>query len=78
MYYWPVLSAIIGIGSHFIFLLTTIVLIWLRETMKSPDENLNHNLWQTQNTKKETRKLKKKQLQKSVGEYFNNCFLILD
>lgn len=37
MYYWPVLSAIVGVGMNFMFLVTTIGLIWFYESTKTPN-----------------------------------------
>lgn len=41
MYYWPVLSAIIGVGVNFVFLVTTIGLIWFYESTKTPNNEMD-------------------------------------
>lgn len=41
MYYWPILSAVIGIGGNFLFLVITISLIWFYESTKTPNRHEN-------------------------------------
>jgi len=67
MYYWPITAAVVGVGSNFLFLVITISLIWVRETMKFSTDD-QQNLKQHQSMRKESRKLSKRRiLQKSVG-----------
>nr|XP_042907669.1 seipin isoform X2 [Parasteatoda tepidariorum] len=39
MYYWPVLSLVIGVGSNFFFVTTVAVFIWIRHEMNGSETN---------------------------------------
>lgn len=40
MYYWPVLSAIVGVGMNFLFLVTTVGLLWFYESTKTSNSEM--------------------------------------